>query len=136
MTPERAFAAWLDSFEEMPKRYPDRFLEAKVVSRSGDDLETTCTEMWGGRKMSYRMRIHLTAGRRIDEVVVAGDGKGTRATWAFDPAPGGARISVSLQPGGIEAMFGRLFRKRFEKELAEVVDLWVAHVGRPENPAR
>jgi ribosome-associated toxin RatA of RatAB toxin-antitoxin module len=128
---ERAYAAWIESFEEMPRRFPDRFLEAKILSREGNELDTSCAEVWGGRTMRYKMHMTLTPGKRVDEVVVEGDGKGTRATWSFEPAPGGAKVSVTLQPGGIEAMFGALFRKRFEAELAQVIDLWISVVEPP-----
>jgi len=129
-TPERAYEGWLKAFDEFPKLYPQRFEHAAVLSHKGNERVTTCTEIWHGRKMTYKMRQTLHPGRAIDEVIFEGHGKGTKARWTFSPAPGGTQVQVAYELKGVEAFFGRLFPKAFDKELGEVADLWVKALER------
>ncbi len=108
------------------KWMPDRFLSWKVLSREGNTRTVESEVRFLGRKFKAVDREVLTPPERSEGETIRGSGKGSKSTFTLSEVPEGTKMEATFEAkGAFASILGPLFRKRFERELDEVLNTLV-----------
>jgi carbon monoxide dehydrogenase subunit G len=118
--------ALITDFEKLPKRFPNRYKNIKIIDKAGNTVTVEEDVTVAGREIHQITRHTLEQDRKLKSEVIDGDTKGTIVQIMLEPDSGADKTKVTvdadLKLGKMGAMLGVFAKGKIKDGLERMID--------------
>ena len=124
--PQDKIFTLITDFEKLPKRFPNRYKNIKIIDRAGNTVTVEEDVTVAGREIHQITRHTLEQDRKLKSEVIDGDTKGTIVQIMLEPDSGADKTKVTvdadLKLGKMGAMLGVFAKGKIKDGLERMID--------------
>ena len=122
---DKVFALITD-FEKLPRRFPNRYKNIKIIDKAGNTVTVEEDVTVAGREIHQITRHVLEQDKKLKSEVIEGDTKGTIVQIMLEPDSGAdmtkVTVDADLKLGKMGAMLGVFAKGKIKDGLERMID--------------